>query len=103
MIRFLRFTAHRCPTAAELYGSAAEGVGVAAQDDTGSLPRELLGGVSWAFRGEPFADRAAFDVAVAEYQSPDRGEVWRPAEVCLPAARVRITPDVHWYLSDDDP
>ena len=55
-------------------------LGVAAHDNSGSLPPELLWGVSWTFRGEPFADRAAFDAAVAEYQDPDRGEVWRPDE-----------------------
>lgn len=76
---------------------------MAAQDDSEPLPRELLWGVSWTFRGDPFADRAAFDAAVAEFQNPDRGGVWRPAEVCLRVARVLVTPDVHWYLSDDDP
>src|SRR5437870_2564264 len=76
---------------------------MAAQDNTGPHPLELLWGVSWAFRGQPFADRAAFDAAVAEFQNPDHAEVWRPDEVCLRAARVRITPDVHWYLSDEDP
>ena len=72
------------------------------QDDT-KPPSELLWGVSWTFRGEPFADRTEFDAAVAGYQNPDRGEVWKPAEVCLQVARVRISPDVHWYLSDDEP
>jgi hypothetical protein len=76
---------------------------VSAQDNTGLYPPELLWGVSWTFRGEAFADRAAFDAAVAEYQDRDRGEVWRPAEVVLHSARVRISPDVHWYLTDDHP
>ena len=76
---------------------------MAAHDSTEPLPPELLWGVSWVFRGEAFADRAAFDAAVAACQNPDHGEVWRPDEVCLRAVRVRITPDIHWYLSDDDP
>lgn len=66
-------------------------------------PAELLCDVSWTFRGEPFIDRAAFDAAVAEYQDTRRGEEWRPNDVILHAARVRVSPDVHWYLSDDHP
>jgi hypothetical protein len=68
-----------------------------------SPPPELLWGVSWTFRDEPFTDRAAFDAAVAEFQDPDSGEVWRPDEVVLHAARVRVSPDVDWYLTEDHP
>jgi hypothetical protein len=71
---------------------------VSAQDSTRSLPPELLWGVSWVFRGEPFADRAAFDAAVAEAQ--DGGGDWRPDEVVLRAGSVRVSPDVDW-LGDD--
>jgi hypothetical protein len=45
----------------------------------------------------------AFDAAVAEFQDPDRGEVWRPEDVVLHSARVRVSPDVAWYLTDDHP
>jgi hypothetical protein len=76
---------------------------VAAQDKAGEYPPELLWGVSWTFRGEPFADRSDFDAAVAEYQDPDRGEVWRPEEVVLYAGRVRVSPDVAWYLTEEHP
>ena len=76
---------------------------MAVQDNAGPYPPELLWGVSWTFRGEPFADRAAFVAAVAEYQDPDGGEVWRPDEVVLRTDRVRITPDVHWYLTEEHP
>lgn len=66
-------------------------------------PAELLGGVSWTFRGDKFVTRQTFDTTVAEYQDPDRGEVWRPREVVLTAPRVRISPDVAWYLTDEHP
>jgi hypothetical protein len=76
---------------------------VAAQDNSGTYPPEVLWGVSWTFRGQPFTDRAAFDAAVAEFQSPEHGSVWRPDEVVLRSARVFVSPDVHWYLTEDDP
>ena len=76
---------------------------MAAQDNAGYYPPELLWGVSWAFRGEPFAARAAFASAVGEFQGPDGAGDWRPDEVVLHAARVRISPDVHWYLTDEHP
>jgi hypothetical protein len=66
-------------------------------------PAELLWGVSWTFRGDTFLNRQTFDAAVAEYQDPDRGEVWRPWEVVLAATQVRISPDVAWYLTDEHP
>lgn len=69
----------------------------------GPYPPTLLQNVSWTFRGPDFADRAAFDAAVAEFQDPERGEVWRPAEVVLHADRVRVSPDVAWYLTDEHP
>ena len=68
-----------------------------------AYPDELLSDVSWTFRGHVFADRATFDAAVAECQSDDSGEVWRPNEVILHAPRVRVSPDVHWHLTDDHP
>lgn len=58
-------------------------------------PSELLRDVLWVFRGKPFADRAAFDGAVAAAQSADGA--WRPDEVVLRAGRVRVRED--WYLS----
>ena len=64
-------------------------------------PSELLEDVSWTFRGEPFADRAAFDKAVAATQ--DDGEDWRPEEVVVHTDRVRVSPDVHWHLTDEHP
>ena len=42
-------------------------------------------------------------MAVAEFQDPERREVWRPAEVVLRAARVRVSPDVAWYLTEEHP
>ena len=68
-----------------------------------SYPDELLWEVSWTFRGHVFADRAAFDAAVTEFQSADSSDVWRPNEVVLHAHRVRVSPDVHWHLTDDHP
>jgi hypothetical protein len=68
-----------------------------------SLPRTLLQGVSWTFRGTAFGDRATFDAAVAKSQNPHKGKPWQPAEIVLHTARMRITPDVGWYLSDEHP
>jgi hypothetical protein len=76
---------------------------VASHDNAGTYSPELLWGVSWVFRGQPFVDRAAFSAAVAELQSPEHGVVWRPDEVVLRSARVRVSPDVAWYLTDDHP
>src|SRR5262249_42738313 len=67
----------------------------------GPFPPELLWGVSWTFRGPPYADRAAFEEAVAEFQGGD--EDWRPEEVVLRCPRVRVSPDVAWYLTDEHP
>ena len=74
-----------------------------ARRNSSPYPPELLSRVSWTFRGQAFADRAAFDAAVAAFQNPARGGVWRPDEVVLHAGRVRVSPDVHWYLSDEHP
>jgi hypothetical protein len=63
-------------------------------------PPTLLQDIAWTFRGPAFEDRTDFDVAVAEFQDPDDTEVWRPGEVILRAGRVRVSPDVHWYLGD---
>lgn len=76
---------------------------MATKGNNSPYPPELLFGVSWTFRGPAFDDRARFDAAVAECQDPDRGEVWRPDEVVLHAAYVRVSPDVAWYLTDDHP
>ena len=68
-------------------------------DDTAlpRLPPTLLQGVAWVFRGPAFADRAAFEAAVAEFQDPEWPSDWRPAEVILSASRVRVEPDADWY------
>ena len=72
--------------------------------DTGSgFPATMLQDVSWTFRGPTFDEQGSFEAAVREYQSPDQGEVWQPEEVVLRSPRVRVSPDVHWYLSDEDP
>ncbi len=76
---------------------------MATQDNTDPQPPELLWGVSWTFRGQAFDDRAAFNAAVAEFQDPESGGVWRPDDVVLHALRVRVSPDVHWYLTDEHP
>jgi hypothetical protein len=76
---------------------------VAYQNHPGLYPTELLWGVSWTFRGQAFDDQAAFDAVVAEFQGLDPGEIWRPNEVVLRCPRVRVSPDVHWYLTDDHP
>jgi hypothetical protein len=67
------------------------------------LPPTLLEDVAWAFRGPAFADRAAFEAAVAEFQDPEWEDAWRPGEVVLHASRVRVVPDADWYLDDEDP
>jgi hypothetical protein len=67
---------------------------VAAQNTGGWSPVELLRGVSWTVRGEPFADQSAFKAAVAAYRDDTRGEVRRPEEVVLHAARICVGPDV---------
>src|SRR5262245_34934581 len=58
------------------------------------LPREVLGDVSWSFRDERFADRAAFDAEVRQEQIDIHGQdTWRPDEVALACPRVRIVCD----------
>jgi hypothetical protein len=68
-----------------------------------SLPATLMQGVEWLFRGSPFADQKAFNAAVTEFQNPEWGPVWHPDEVVLRAARIRVVPDVDWYVGDEDP
>ncbi len=77
---------------------------MASQDNADGYPPELLWGVSWTFRDQPFPDRAGFDAAVAAaHPDPEHGPVWRPDEVVLRSARVRVSPDVHWYLTEEHP
>jgi hypothetical protein len=76
---------------------------VPAQGKTDPYPPELLSGVSWVFRGPAFDDRATFDAAVAEVQHPGRKGLWRPENVVLHTGRVRVSPDVAWYLTEDHP
>ena len=83
--------------------SAENPTSMAMHDGPAAYPPTLLQNVSWTFRGPDFADRATFDAVVAKFQDPERGEVWRPAEVVLHAARVRVSPDVAWYLTDEHP
>lgn len=65
------------------------------------LPPTLMEGVEWVFRGSAFDDRAAFEAAVAEFQNPEWGSDWRPADVVLRAAHIRVVPDADWYVGDD--
>ena len=58
----------------------------------------ILEDVNWAFRGEPFADRAEFSRRVHEWQRQIGGHAWRPEEVVIRAPRVRIE-----YLGVRDP
>jgi hypothetical protein len=75
---------------------------VAAENNaSGPLPPTLMQGVEWLFRGPTFADRAAFEAAVTEFQNEEWGSDWRPGEVVLRAARVRVTPDADWFVGDD--
>jgi hypothetical protein len=56
-----------------------------------SYPAELLDDVAWSFIDPPFASREAFVQAVADYYKDLEWECeWRPDEVVLPAARVRV-------------
>jgi hypothetical protein len=68
-----------------------------------SLPRTLLESVSWTFRGRAYSDRKEFEAAVHKLQNPARGGVWRPDEIVLRVGRVRISPDVAWYLTEEHP
>lgn len=85
--------------------SPAEGLTIMSARDggLGAWPPTLVQSVSWTFRGTAFTDRSAFDAAVAAFQDAERGEVWRPGEVVLRVARVRVSPDVAWYLTDEHP
>src|SRR3954452_456966 len=72
-------------------------------DRSFSYPATLLQDVWWTFRGSTFADQTAFAAAVQQAQDPEYVDVWRPGEVVLHAPRVRVSPDIHWYLSDVEP
>jgi hypothetical protein len=61
-----------------------------------AFPPEILSGTSWAFRGERFSDRSAFDAAVREWQGDPEG--WRPDEI-LPCNKLRVS----YYGVGDDP
>ena len=79
------------------------GVSAVAADNSAPdpLPPTLLAGVGWVFRGPAFADRPAFEAAVAAFQNPEWGSDWRPGEVVLLAPRVRVIPDTDWFVGDD--
>jgi hypothetical protein len=55
------------------------------------MPKEILGDVLWSFVGGRFADRAAFDAAVRQYQIDIRSkDTWRPSEVVIPGSKLRL-------------
>jgi hypothetical protein len=58
---------------------------------TAGLPKLVLRGIQWSFIGEPFTDRTGFNHKVRHYQIDITGEdTWRPNEVVLPCALVRV-------------
>jgi hypothetical protein len=72
-------------------------------------PREVMHDVHWSFRGPKFRSRAKFVEAVRQYYE-DLGADgdwqpgdWRPDEVVLRAARVRVSPDVADTSWEEDP
>ena len=76
---------------------------MAHEGNSSCYPLELLFGISWTFRGSEFQNQAVFDAAVTEFQDPKFRDVWRPKEVVLLAAHIRVSPDVAWYLTDEHP
>jgi hypothetical protein len=55
------------------------------------LPKEVLRRVYWSFIGAPFADRAAFDEKVRQYQMTIGGkDTWRPEQIVIPCPRIRV-------------
>src|SRR3954462_10722247 len=75
-----------------------------AKKKAAGLPRELMNGVCWAFRGERYADRAAFDAAVRQYHLDIREEDdWRPDEVGLARNAGRITHETWAEDADGNP
>src|SRR5919198_439028 len=57
-----------------------------------TLPREVMADVAWSFDEEHYADRAAFDAAVRQYQLDIyQKDTWRPDEIVLACPRVRIS------------
>jgi hypothetical protein len=68
----------------------ARPVAPAAQGTT-DLPERVMGEVLWSFNSAPFADRAAFDARVRQYQIMIRKEdTWQPGRVVLPCGRIRL-------------
>ena len=64
--------------------------------EPGAPPPALLQNVAWAFRGEPFANATAFDLAVREWQ--DGGDAWAPDEI-IPLGKLRVA----YHGAGDDP
>ncbi len=57
----------------------------------GDSPKEVLRGVYWSFIEEPFADRAAFDDKVRQYQTDIPGQdTWQPDQIAISCPRVRV-------------
>jgi len=49
------------------------------KEPDGTLPQEVLRGLSWSFIGTRFTDRAAFEEKVRVYQIAICGEdIWQP-------------------------
>jgi hypothetical protein len=56
-----------------------------------TLPKEVLPRAYWSFSGAPFAERAAFDEKVRQYQMTIGGQdTWQPEQIVIPYPRIRV-------------
>jgi hypothetical protein len=69
------------------------------KEQLAGLPERVLHGLCWSFRGGEYADRAAFDEEVKQYQIDITGEdTWFPDEIVIPSQKIRV---VYMYWQDE--